>query len=158
MRIVGTASDTVKPGDSRSPPFVYSPYGGAMFVSQRFLGRLAKLRKTHREAPLAEQMDLVHDAFCGMLTGLPAQLVEEVYELVTDRIVERAENEASFIDEAQYLADVADLLTLQYDEENDPLHPDDWEIIGDLVNDYALDLDMETLNYVMKLVVDHHGV
>lgn len=129
-----------------------------MFVSQRFLGRLAKLRKTHREAPLAEQMDLVHDAFRGMLTGLPEQMVEEVYELIADRVIERADEGSSFIDEAKYLADVADLLTLQYDEEHDPIHPDDWELIGDIVNDYALDLDMETVNYVMKLVVDHHGV
>lgn len=129
-----------------------------MFVSQRFLGRLAKLRKAHREAALAEQVDLVHDAFCGMLTGLPEQMVEEVFELVTDRILERAGEDTIFIDEATYLADVADLLTLQYDEENDPLHPDDWELIGDVVNDYALDLDMETVNYIMKLVVDHHGV
>lgn len=129
-----------------------------MFVSQRFLGRLAKLRKEHRTDPLDRQLELVHEAFRGMITGLPEAMVEEVYELITDRILERAEDGAIFIDEAEYLADVADLLTLQYDEENDPLHPDDWELIGDLVNDYALDLDMETVNYVMKLVVDHHGV
>ena len=129
-----------------------------MFVSQRFLGRLAKLRKEHRTDPLDRQMELVHEAFHGMITGLPETMVEEAYELVTDRILERAEEGAVFIDEAKYLADVADLLTLQYDEEHDPLHPDDWELIGDLVNDYALDLDMETVNYVMKLVVDHHGV
>ena len=129
-----------------------------MFVSQRFLGRLAKLRKAHREDPLDEQMRLVHDAFCGMLTGFPEQMVEEVFELVTDRIIERSDDAAIFVDEARYLADVADLLTAQYDEENDPLHPDDWELVGDIVNDYALDLDMDTVNYVMKLVVDHHGV
>lgn len=129
-----------------------------MFVSQRFLGRLAKLRKAHREDPLEEQLPLVHDAFCGMLTGLPEQLVEDVYELMTDRILERSDDDAIFLDEATYLADVADLLTLQYDEKNDPLHPDDWELIGDIVNDYALDLDMDIVNYVMRLVVDHHGV
>ncbi|MFW6293559.1 MAG: hypothetical protein ACOC7V_14735, partial [Spirochaetota bacterium] len=114
-------------------------------MSQRFLGRLAKLRKEHRTDPLDRQMELVHETFRGMITGLPEAMVEEVYELVTDRILERAEEDAIFIDEAEYLADVADLLTLQYDEENDPLHPDDWELIGDLVNDYALDLDMETV-------------
>jgi hypothetical protein len=129
-----------------------------MFVSERFLGRLAKLRKAHRQDPRADQIGLVRDAFTGMMSGLPGQMVEDVFELFVDRIVERADDDAILLDEARYLADVADLFSLQYDEKNDPLHPDDWELVGDLVNDYALDLDMETVNYVMRLVVDHHGV
>jgi hypothetical protein len=129
-----------------------------MFVSERFLGRLAKLRKQHREAPRDEQIELVREAFLSMMSGLPERMPEDVFELITDRISERSTGDDVFIDEAKYLADVADLFAHQYDEENDPIHPDDWELIGDIVNDYALDLDMETVNYVMKLVVDHHGV
>ncbi len=129
-----------------------------MFVSERFLGRLAKLRKQYREAPEEEQIRLVREAFLGMARGLPERMPEELFELVTDRILDRSDNESVFIDEAKYLADVADLFAGRYDEENDPIHPDDWELIGDVVNDYALDLDMPTVNYVMRLVVDHHGV
>lgn len=129
-----------------------------MFVSERFLARLAKLRKTRREAPHDEQVELVRGAFLGMMTGLPGQMSREIFELVVDRIEERSDHGSFFLDEARYLADVADLFALQYDEEHDPIHPDDWSLIGDIVNDYALDLDMQTVNYVMKLVVDHHGV
>lgn len=129
-----------------------------MFTSERFLGRLAKLRKAHREEPLDRQISLVRDAFVPMLTGLPPGLVDELYELVTERIVERSGGEDPFFHDARYFADVADLFSLQYDEKNDPLHADDWKLIGELVNDYALDLDMETVNYVMRLVVDHHGI
>ena len=129
-----------------------------MFVSERFLARLDKLRKQHREAPRDEQIELVRSAFLGMVSGLPDEMSRDLFELVTDRILERSSGDESFIDAAKYLADVADLFALQYDEKNDPIHPDDWQLIGEIVNDYALDLDMPTLNYVMALVVDHHGV
>ena len=128
-----------------------------MFASQRFLARLAKLRKSHREAPLDEQVDLVRSAFLGMLSGLPEQMPQEIYELIAERLVERRGQE-NYLDTARYLADIADLFALQYDERNDPIHPDDWRLLGEIVNDYALDLDMPTLTYVMRLVVDHHGV
>ncbi len=129
-----------------------------MFISERFLARLAKLRKGHREAPRDEQITAVRDAFLGMMSGLPGDMAEEIFELVTDQINARSDESAPFIDEARYFADVADLFALQYDEKNDPIHPDDWRLIGEIVNDYAFDLDMTTVNYVMALVVDHHGV
>lgn len=129
-----------------------------MFVSERFLARLAKLRKTHREAPREEQQELVRSAFLGMLNGLPGSMGEEIYELIVERIDQRSDGSTPFVDEAKYLADVADLFALQYDDENDPIHQEDWQLIGEIVNDYALDLDMPTVNYVMALVVDHHGV
>ena len=129
-----------------------------MFVSERFLSRLAKLRKTHREASLEEQIELVHHAFRSMMNDLPDDMVEELFEHITDRIIERADDSEAFIDQARYLADVADLFTFQYDGENDPIHPNDWQLIGEVVNDFALDIDMQTLNYVMTRVVDHGGI
>lgn len=129
-----------------------------MFVSERLLARLAKLRKQNRDAPEEEQVSLVRDAFLGMVSGLPAEMAQDLYELITDRIRERSSGERTFFEDAEYLADVADLFALQYDEENDPIRPDDWPLIGDIVNDYAGELDMETVSYVMGLVVDHHGV
>lgn len=128
-----------------------------MFASERFLARLAKLRKSHREVAQDEQVDLVRTAFVGMLSGLPEQMPQDIYELMAERLVERCGQEI-YLDSARYLADIADLFALQYDERNDPIHPDDWRLIGEIVNDYALDLDMPTINYVMRLVVDHHGV
>jgi len=129
-----------------------------MFISERFLARLAKLRKSHREAPREEQIETVREAFLGMMSGLPGEMAEEIFELVADQINARSDQSTPFIDEAKYLADVADLFALQYDEKNDPIHADDWRLIGEIVNDYAFDLDMTTVNYVMALVVDHHGV
>ena len=129
-----------------------------MFQSERFLGRLSKLRKEHRNASHDEQVELVRPAFTGTLPPLPGSMVDEVFDLFAERIVERHGTDGVFFDDARYLADVADLLSGQYDEQNDPLERDDWSVVGDVVNDYALDLDMGLVTYVMKLVVDHGGI
>ena len=129
-----------------------------MFVSERFLSRLAKLRKGSRDATRDQQIEMVRSAFVGMMSGFPDHMAEELFEAVTDRLDERTSGSAVFFDEARYFADVADLFALQYDEKNDPIHPDDWKLIGEIVNEYAVDLDMPTVNYVMTLVVDHRGV
>ncbi|TVQ20323.1 MAG: hypothetical protein EA382_15160 [Spirochaetaceae bacterium] len=129
-----------------------------MFQSERFLGRLSKLRKEHRDEPHDEQVALVRPAFIGVLPALPGSMADEVFDLFAERIIERSGSAGVFFDDARYLADVADLFAEQYDEQNDPLDRSDWAVIGDIVNDYALDLDMGWVTYVMKLVVDHGGI
>ncbi len=129
-----------------------------MFTSERFLGRLAKLRKQYREAPAEEQVALVRTAFVGMLRALPGSLAEEIYEIVSERLLERSDPGEPFIDSAKYLSDVADVFAMQYDDKADPVEAEDWRLIGEIVNDYALDLEMDLVNYIMSRVVDHHGL
>ena len=127
-----------------------------MYTSERFLSRLARLRKEHREAPTGEQVELVHSAFTGMLGAVPAVMIEEIHDRFSDRLMARLGPGELYLDHARYLADVADLFNGQYDDRNDPILPDDWELIAEIVNDYAIELDMGIVNYVMRLVVDHH--
>ena len=129
-----------------------------MFTSERFLGRIAKLRKQHREATVEEQVDLVRGAFTSMLAGLPGGMAEDVYESISEKLQGRMEPDAVYLDAAKYLSDVADLFALQYDDKADPIVAEDWGLIGEIVNDFALDLEMELVNYVMSRVVDHHGL
>jgi hypothetical protein len=59
---------------------------------------------------------------------------------------------------ARYYSAVVDLFAQDYDESADPLGDEDWRFLRDIVSDYAVDLDMDIVNYVMKLVVDHHQI
>ena len=128
-----------------------------MFQSERFLGRLAKLRKDHRTADHDRQIELVHEAFLGLLPQLPASMAEELFDAFSEQIVARSSGSA-FFDDAAYLADVADVIAGEYDARNDPIVAEDWKLLGEIVNDYALDLDMDSVTYIMALVVDHGGV
>lgn len=128
-----------------------------MFYSDRLLKRLARLRKDHREAPEEEQVELVREAFTGLVRGVPEAMVTEIYEQFAERIGATPDDERIFIDRAEYLADIADVLAGQYDSEHDPLDEADFRLLGEIVNDYALDLDMGQVNYIMQLVVEHHA-
>jgi hypothetical protein len=128
-----------------------------MFTSERYLTRLARLRKEHRDAPLDDQVALARDAFIGLFPGLPKLMVEEIHDAFSDRISSRLVPGELYLERASYLADIADLFNGQYDEQNDPIHEDDWSLVSEIVNDYAIELDMGIVNYVMRLVVDHHG-
>lgn len=60
------------------------------------------------------------------------------------------------LDRARYFSAVVDLFAEDYDEDADPIRAEDWRLIRDVVNDFAVELDMGIVNYVMRLVVDHH--
>lgn len=128
-----------------------------MYYSEKFLKRLARLRKDYRDAPEEEQLELVREAFTSLVHSVPGAMVTELYEQFSARLRANPADDRIFIDRAEYLADVADILAGQYDTEHDPLGEEEWRLIGEITSDYALDLDMGQLNYIMQLVVEHHA-
>ncbi len=52
------------------------------------------------------------------------------------------------------LSDMVDLFHLNYNDGYNQLDQDDWVFLKDLVNVWALEMDMDTVTYVMQLVVD----
>lgn len=51
------------------------------------------------------------------------------------------------------LADMVDLFMMDYDESFDRLDSKDWAYLKELVNSWAMDMDMEIVTYVMQLVL-----
>ncbi len=127
-----------------------------MFSSDRFLKIAHKYLKEHRETDSeVEKLDSLCDLARGRMDHLPAELTDELLDHFRDRVEEHGDGPERL---ARHLADVVDLFKGEYDEQNDPFDRRDWEAVGSAVSDTALDLDMDTVNYVMRLVVDHHGV
>lgn len=58
----------------------------------------------------------------------------------------------------QRLADLVDLLWMQYDDEADPLRREDWVVLRDLVDENAAELDLPLVQYIMERVVSHHAI
>jgi len=91
-------------------------------------------------------------AFSAAAPPVPDAMSEEIFEYFFQRAPE-GDTQAA----AALLGDVADLLGAEYDEQADPLAPEDWEFMKEVVSEYAAELDMDLVNYVMKLVVAHGG-
>jgi len=56
--------------------------------------------------------------------------------------------------DVEKLSDMVDLFHLNYDDGYNQLGLEDWVYLKDLVNVWALEMDMDTVTYVMQLVVD----
>ncbi len=101
-------------------------------------------------------MEMIRLSFTDMNRHLPTGLVEELLDRFTLNLTEGPEDSA--FDRCEKLADVVDVLHEEYDSESDPLNAQDWTAIGDTISEYARNVDMGFLTYIMKLAVDHHAV
>jgi hypothetical protein len=124
-----------------------------MFASERFRRRMNRVRKDFRQAEKEEIRREIAHAFDLVLSHLPEDLRIDLFDYLMERYPERTGTYADLFDYAEYLGDVIDLLNLEYDEQADPLFREDWDYIRDSVSDFALELDMDLVNYVMQLVV-----
>ncbi|MFP4330010.1 MAG: hypothetical protein ACLFP6_04760 [Spirochaetaceae bacterium] len=114
-----------------------------MYTSDRFHKEFRRLRKSASEQEFPGQLE---QRFQRFLPGLPPELTQELFA----HCYERWEQGAGDL----IFGDVLDLMQQQYDEQNDPLTPQDWESIRDIVSSYAVDIDMHLLTYIMQLVVE----
>jgi hypothetical protein len=130
-----------------------------MFASQRFAGNLARLRKAHRTSPPEEQLERVRAAFTDAVGSLPNGMADEILDHFLSRIAPDAvDGEQTIFDQCEPLSEVLDVLAGQYDEETDPLTRPDWAALAEITSDFAHELDMELVNYIMKRAVDHNAL
>jgi hypothetical protein len=123
-----------------------------MYQSHAFQKRLRKLSSRGAPQGYEEFLDTVRSAFGTSLSFLPEPMQAELFDYFSRKY--RAEEEAYTVDDAFFLGEVIDLFTGDYDEESDPLDTEDWDFVKDVIDENALELDMQLVNYVMKLVVD----
>lgn len=154
-----------------------SCYPDPMHPSDQFLRKLRKLRKELRTAPHRDIEAPVKDAFQSSVPALPEELTDELFRHFFAKLTagSSAQEQSDSIggpdtetggstdmdaqiDRVEALADVVDLLCEDYDEHADPLDAADWPVIRDAVSAYAVELDMGTVNYIMRLVVDHRAL
>lgn len=112
-----------------------------MFRSQAFLRQFASTPEDDRVA-----------YFRRFLPPLPEGMADDLFAGVEDRLLSDPE---SF---EQTLADMVDMMWMQYDDTADPLATEEWQLLRDLIDQYAIDLDMQLVEYVMERVVNHRAL
>jgi len=86
---------------------------------------------------------------------MPPRFVESLFDELGSTLLE---GDAGPFGHARFLGDVVDVIHESYDDENDPLDSSFWAVVGAVVDDFALELDMEFVTYVMKRALDHHAL
>jgi len=123
-----------------------------MFQSTTFQKKLRKIAAADKDATEQKLLDDVRSAFDDSLPFLPEPMQAELFDFFSHKY--RGDTEGFEIDDALFLGEVIDLFTGAYNEETDPLDAEDWDFVKDVIDENALELDMQLVNYVMKLVVD----
>lgn len=121
-----------------------------MFHSQRFIAQEDRLRK--RTASDADRyISELEQLFRQSASHLPRGLT---FDLFMHGIQSRETPD----EQRQTLGDLLDLVWLQYDDTADPLDENDWSAVRDIVDQYAMDLDMNLVQYVMERVMSHNAI
>ncbi|MFA7566023.1 MAG: hypothetical protein WCY01_03285 [Alkalispirochaeta sp.] len=121
-----------------------------MFHSQNFLAQERHLHKSH--PPDSDgYFRALREALGRHLSQFSDEMVSDTFDFAIARGTDTAEA-------IQLMADIIDLLWMQYDDQNDPFVIQDWEYVRELINENATELDMDLVQYVMERVVDHGAI
>jgi hypothetical protein len=126
-----------------------------MYLSDRFIRNTEKMIRKNREKPEDELIAMVRKNFFSAASEVPEECRHQIFNHFVNRYLEqRADNKLHNM--IRSLGEVVDLFRKEYDERNDPLEDEDWEVIRNCVKECAGDMDMSVVTYIMKLLVSTH--
>ena len=137
-----------------------------MFVSDRYLKNLRRVRKNAHEKAEAQIIAEVREAFFHYLGPQPKALMHDLFNYLVDRYYSdnkggykapkaagAPKSDASlFLAYADGLSGVVDLFNQEYDE-NNPLSREVLSAIGPVVSAHADEMDLDLVSSIMGLLL-----
>lgn len=105
-----------------------------------------QLRKKYNFENSSELLIELKELFTKSM-GQPEDLSLDLF----DHILDRKDLEDSHV---VRFSDMVDLFQMNYDDNFNSLEMNDWRYLKDLVNGWAMEMDMDIVTYVMQNVVD----
>ena len=125
-----------------------------MYGSERFRRRMLKLPRSHPDATPQQRIDQARSGFSACLSGFPEGLVDDVFEYFHDKNAPLLQADGTLPEYSERMGAMLDLFLLDYDVSGDPLTHEDWQFVRDTVDTFAVDMDMDVVNYIMALIVE----
>jgi hypothetical protein len=120
--------------------------GATIMSTSDFERNCKQLRKKYNFESTEDFMNDLSDLFVksiGQGEDFSLELMD--YCLKSDSVEDK---------DIEMLSDMVDLFHLDYNNDYNSLALEDWVFIKDLVNVWALEMDMDTVTYIMQQVVD----
>jgi len=114
-------------------------------MSNEFMRHYRQLKKKKPDTPLEDLKKDLYSILDRSLPPMPEALVEEAFQY----FIVPVQTE----DELEKAADLVDFFHDTLEVEKSVLEEVDWLFIRDLVNMFALDLDLDFISYVMEVMV-----
>jgi len=107
------------------------------------------LQKSKSDTPTPSDQSHLEMIFLKYLRHIPRGMASELFEYGW---------QAYLAGSSDTLPELCDVLLMEYDEETGLLKTEDWSFFCDVVNEYATEMDMELVQYIMKFVVDNDAL
>jgi len=101
------------------------------------------------------KLERLQETFLKSVSGVPAALLEELFQQF---FTQDPPTEKELPVRAEILPDLIDLLYENLDERKEVFTREQWHFIGEVVSEFAMELDESILNYVMMRVVEHRAL
>jgi len=104
---------------------------------------------------LSEKIDQINETFLKSVKGVPEDLLADLFQQI---FLESPPQKDTLEDRIEIIPDLIDLFYENLDDRRDPFKKEQWHIIGEVVSEFAMDLDESLLNYIMMRVVEHRAL
>lgn len=125
-----------------------------MYGSERFRRRITKIPRSHPDATEADRVAIARSGFAGCLAGFPEEMVDDLFAYFHDQNAALLQQNGTLDQYSDRLGAALDLFLLDYDTEADPLTRKDWQFVRESIDTFAVEMDMNVVNYVMALIVE----
>lgn len=123
-----------------------------MSETDRFSSLVRNVRKRYRGVENGDGIQELEDAFVSCMVYLPEDLKCDLYRYFLETYGGSTADEKWDV-LTDKLLELTYLFEGEYERATESFSLGDWEFIRESVSDFALDLDQETLTYVMKQIV-----
>jgi len=124
----------------------------------RFEQNLKSLKKRIFKEDFTNVTDQVRTLFTDSLRHLPKDLVNETFLFFRQDLESLEGNWDEYFAKTALLLDAIELFNEEYDGNTSSLDQPFWQFLGESINDFAQEIDLELLEYLMKILVENKAL
>ena len=121
-----------------------------MYVSDRYHKHVRKIRRNSKDKPKERLLAEVRDVYLAYLDNLPMNMRHDLFNFFVETYYRTKNKHQDIFEFAEHLGGLIDLFNREYDDPNATMSDREWIAVRNLTDEFADDLDIETLTYVMN--------
>jgi hypothetical protein len=121
-----------------------------MYVSDKYHKHVRKIRSNSKDKPEERLLGEIREVYLANLNNLPVNMRHDLFNSFVQMYYESENQRQDIFVFAEHLGGVIDLFNREYDDANTTMSDREWIVVRDLTDEFADDLDLETLTYVMN--------
>jgi hypothetical protein len=121
-----------------------------LYVSDRYLKKVRKIRQNSQGKPEERILAETREAFLVQFGHLPLNMKHDLFNAFVELYVSGESPYPDVFEFAQHLSALVDLYNREFDDPNIKMSEKEWIAVKNLTDEFAEELDIETLTYVMN--------